>query len=48
VLLGAGPAALGDAGITTIDAAVRLRTQDVTVLGPDLRITASLTNGQES
>jgi diaminohydroxyphosphoribosylaminopyrimidine deaminase/5-amino-6-(5-phosphoribosylamino)uracil reductase len=48
VLLGAGPAVLGDAGIATIDAAVRLHTEDVTVFGPDVRITARLTPGQES
>ncbi|MGW2331476.1 bifunctional diaminohydroxyphosphoribosylaminopyrimidine deaminase/5-amino-6-(5-phosphoribosylamino)uracil reductase RibD [Streptomyces sp. NPDC001700] len=40
VLLGAGPAALADAGITTIAQALRLDTADVTRLGPDLRITA--------
>ncbi|MFF7652482.1 bifunctional diaminohydroxyphosphoribosylaminopyrimidine deaminase/5-amino-6-(5-phosphoribosylamino)uracil reductase RibD [Streptomyces sp. NPDC007983] len=40
VLLGAGPAALADAGITTIARALRLETADVTRLGPDLRITA--------
>ncbi|WNE99993.1 bifunctional diaminohydroxyphosphoribosylaminopyrimidine deaminase/5-amino-6-(5-phosphoribosylamino)uracil reductase RibD [Streptomyces luomodiensis] len=40
VLLGAGPAALADAGITTITRALRLETVDVTRLGPDLRVTA--------
>jgi len=40
VLLGAGPAVLADAGITTIAQALRLDTADVTRLGPDLRITA--------
>ncbi|MBA6436339.1 bifunctional diaminohydroxyphosphoribosylaminopyrimidine deaminase/5-amino-6-(5-phosphoribosylamino)uracil reductase RibD [Streptomyces sp. GMR22] len=40
VLLGAGPAALADAGITTIAQALRLETADVTRLGPDLRVTA--------
>ncbi|MEU1800934.1 bifunctional diaminohydroxyphosphoribosylaminopyrimidine deaminase/5-amino-6-(5-phosphoribosylamino)uracil reductase RibD [Streptomyces sp. NPDC019937] len=40
VLLGAGPAALADAGITTIARALRLETADVTRLGPDLRVTA--------
>ncbi|MET8009592.1 bifunctional diaminohydroxyphosphoribosylaminopyrimidine deaminase/5-amino-6-(5-phosphoribosylamino)uracil reductase RibD [Streptomyces sp. NPDC005271] len=40
VLLGAGPAALADAGITTIAQALRLDAADVTRLGPDLRITA--------
>lgn len=38
-LLGAGPAALGDAGITTIGALRRLRITDVTMLGDDLRLT---------
>jgi diaminohydroxyphosphoribosylaminopyrimidine deaminase/5-amino-6-(5-phosphoribosylamino)uracil reductase len=52
VLLGAGPAVLGAAGITTISAALRLRTQDVTRLGEDVRITALVTelarNGEEA
>ncbi|MEH6375111.1 bifunctional diaminohydroxyphosphoribosylaminopyrimidine deaminase/5-amino-6-(5-phosphoribosylamino)uracil reductase RibD [Streptomyces sp. KLMMK] len=39
-LLGAGPAALGDAGIGTITRALRLQVTDVARLGPDLRITA--------
>ncbi|UFU07022.1 bifunctional diaminohydroxyphosphoribosylaminopyrimidine deaminase/5-amino-6-(5-phosphoribosylamino)uracil reductase RibD [Ruania halotolerans] len=39
-LLGAGPAALADAGVATIDAAHRLEPVDVTFLGPDIRITA--------
>ncbi|RLL70056.1 bifunctional diaminohydroxyphosphoribosylaminopyrimidine deaminase/5-amino-6-(5-phosphoribosylamino)uracil reductase RibD [Streptomyces sp. Z26] len=42
VLLGAGPAALGDAGIPTIGAALRLSVTDTARLGPDLRITAVL------
>ncbi|MFF8954924.1 bifunctional diaminohydroxyphosphoribosylaminopyrimidine deaminase/5-amino-6-(5-phosphoribosylamino)uracil reductase RibD [Streptomyces sp. NPDC014894] len=40
VLLGAGPAALGDAGISTIGEAFRLETTDTVRIGPDLRITA--------
>ncbi|MFD7895007.1 bifunctional diaminohydroxyphosphoribosylaminopyrimidine deaminase/5-amino-6-(5-phosphoribosylamino)uracil reductase RibD [Streptomyces sp. NPDC059743] len=40
VLLGAGPAALGDAGITTIAEALRLRMTETVRIGPDLRITA--------
>ncbi|KEF06921.1 DeoR faimly transcriptional regulator [Streptomyces rimosus] len=40
VLLGAGPAALGDAGIGTIDQALRLDVTATDRLGPDLRITA--------
>ncbi len=41
VLLGAGPAALGDAGIATIGQALRLEVTDTARLGPDLRITAT-------
>ncbi|NEA41736.1 dihydrofolate reductase family protein, partial [Streptomyces sp. SID11385] len=40
VLLGAGPAALTEAGIPTLTAALRLDVRDSTRLGPDLRITA--------
>lgn len=40
-LLGAGPAALADAGINTIDHALRLDVTDVTVVGADVRITAT-------
>jgi diaminohydroxyphosphoribosylaminopyrimidine deaminase/5-amino-6-(5-phosphoribosylamino)uracil reductase len=39
-LLGAGAAALGDAGIFTITDAFRLTTTDVTVIGGDVRVTA--------
>ncbi|MEV6814884.1 bifunctional diaminohydroxyphosphoribosylaminopyrimidine deaminase/5-amino-6-(5-phosphoribosylamino)uracil reductase RibD [Micromonospora sp. NPDC051296] len=39
-LLGAGPAALVDAGVTTITDAIDLEIIDVTQVGPDLRITA--------
>jgi diaminohydroxyphosphoribosylaminopyrimidine deaminase / 5-amino-6-(5-phosphoribosylamino)uracil reductase len=39
-LLGAGPAALGPAGIGTIGAALRLRVDDVALVGEDVRITA--------
>ncbi|MEV5693262.1 bifunctional diaminohydroxyphosphoribosylaminopyrimidine deaminase/5-amino-6-(5-phosphoribosylamino)uracil reductase RibD [Micromonospora globbae] len=39
-LLGAGPAALVDAGVTTIAEAIDLEVVDVTQIGPDLRITA--------
>lgn len=38
-LLGAGPAALHDAGIATIDDAFRLHLTDVTRLGDDVRLT---------
>ncbi|WP_425577115.1 bifunctional diaminohydroxyphosphoribosylaminopyrimidine deaminase/5-amino-6-(5-phosphoribosylamino)uracil reductase RibD [Streptomyces enissocaesilis] len=40
VLLGAGPAALADAGITTIAEALRLDVTETARIGPDLRITA--------
>ncbi|WP_055487433.1 bifunctional diaminohydroxyphosphoribosylaminopyrimidine deaminase/5-amino-6-(5-phosphoribosylamino)uracil reductase RibD [Streptomyces sp. WMMB 322] len=40
VLLGAGPAALGDAGIATIAQALRLKVTETVRVGPDLRITA--------
>ncbi|HUR13737.1 MAG TPA: bifunctional diaminohydroxyphosphoribosylaminopyrimidine deaminase/5-amino-6-(5-phosphoribosylamino)uracil reductase RibD [Mycobacteriales bacterium] len=39
VLLGAGTAALQDAGVDSIDQAVRMRTTDVTQLGDDVRLT---------
>jgi diaminohydroxyphosphoribosylaminopyrimidine deaminase/5-amino-6-(5-phosphoribosylamino)uracil reductase len=39
-LLGAGPQALGPAGISTLAQALRLDVTDVARLGPDLRITA--------
>jgi diaminohydroxyphosphoribosylaminopyrimidine deaminase/5-amino-6-(5-phosphoribosylamino)uracil reductase len=39
-LLGAGPAALGDTGITSIGGALRLEVLDVTRLGDDVRVTA--------
>ncbi|KXK60145.1 bifunctional diaminohydroxyphosphoribosylaminopyrimidine deaminase/5-amino-6-(5-phosphoribosylamino)uracil reductase [Micromonospora rosaria] len=39
-LLGAGPAALVDAGVGTITEAIDLDVTDVTQIGPDLRITA--------
>ncbi|MFI9581575.1 bifunctional diaminohydroxyphosphoribosylaminopyrimidine deaminase/5-amino-6-(5-phosphoribosylamino)uracil reductase RibD [Streptomyces sp. NPDC052236] len=40
VLLGAGPAALADAGITTLTEALRLDVTETVRIGPDLRITA--------
>lgn len=40
VLLGAGPAALAGAGITTITQALRLDVTETVRIGPDLRITA--------
>jgi diaminohydroxyphosphoribosylaminopyrimidine deaminase/5-amino-6-(5-phosphoribosylamino)uracil reductase len=41
-LLGAGPAALGAAGIGTIADAASLNIIDVTTIGPDVRLTAAL------
>jgi diaminohydroxyphosphoribosylaminopyrimidine deaminase/5-amino-6-(5-phosphoribosylamino)uracil reductase len=41
-LLGAGPAALIDAGVATIGEAIELDLTDLTQIGPDLRFTASL------
>lgn len=40
VLLGAGPSALGDLGVTSIDEALRLRTVSTIPLGPDVLIVA--------
>ena len=40
-LLGAGPAALADAGVATIADTIRLDVTDVMTVGPDLRITAT-------
>jgi diaminohydroxyphosphoribosylaminopyrimidine deaminase/5-amino-6-(5-phosphoribosylamino)uracil reductase len=39
-LLGAGPAALAEAGIATISQALALEVEDVSRLGPDIRVTA--------
>ncbi|MFD1540090.1 bifunctional diaminohydroxyphosphoribosylaminopyrimidine deaminase/5-amino-6-(5-phosphoribosylamino)uracil reductase RibD [Nonomuraea guangzhouensis] len=39
-LLGAGPAALGDAGVATIAGTHRLVFDDISPIGPDLRLTA--------
>jgi diaminohydroxyphosphoribosylaminopyrimidine deaminase / 5-amino-6-(5-phosphoribosylamino)uracil reductase len=41
-LLGAGPAALGDAGISTLAGARTLDIVDITKIGPDLRLTAAV------
>ncbi|WP_283133703.1 bifunctional diaminohydroxyphosphoribosylaminopyrimidine deaminase/5-amino-6-(5-phosphoribosylamino)uracil reductase RibD [Rhizohabitans arisaemae] len=40
VLFGEGTAALGAAGVATLAAAHRLRIDDITPIGPDLRVTA--------
>jgi diaminohydroxyphosphoribosylaminopyrimidine deaminase / 5-amino-6-(5-phosphoribosylamino)uracil reductase len=39
-LLGAGPAALGSAGVGSISQAWRLRIEETTMSGPDVRISA--------
>ena len=41
-LLGAGPPALGDLGIRTMDQALRLTPHEVTTIGPDIRVRASI------
>jgi diaminohydroxyphosphoribosylaminopyrimidine deaminase/5-amino-6-(5-phosphoribosylamino)uracil reductase len=41
-LLGAGASALGDLGIRTIDQALRLRFHEVTTIGSDIRVRASI------
>jgi diaminohydroxyphosphoribosylaminopyrimidine deaminase/5-amino-6-(5-phosphoribosylamino)uracil reductase len=40
-LLGSGPSAVGDLGVTTIGEALRLHRHDITPLGPDIRVRAS-------
>ena len=50
VLLGAGPAALGDAGITTISQALRLEPdvdEPVARFGPDVRVIARVVRAEE-
>ena len=44
-LLGAGPPVLGDAGVPTIAAAVRLTVTDIAALGDDVRITSVVERG---
>jgi diaminohydroxyphosphoribosylaminopyrimidine deaminase / 5-amino-6-(5-phosphoribosylamino)uracil reductase len=46
-LLGAGPAAVGDLGITSMAGIARLQIDDVARIGPDVRITAHPVAGQE-
>jgi diaminohydroxyphosphoribosylaminopyrimidine deaminase / 5-amino-6-(5-phosphoribosylamino)uracil reductase len=41
-LLGSGPSAVGDLGISTIDQALRLTPREVTMIGPDIRIRAGI------
>ncbi|GAA0515111.1 bifunctional diaminohydroxyphosphoribosylaminopyrimidine deaminase/5-amino-6-(5-phosphoribosylamino)uracil reductase RibD [Saccharopolyspora thermophila] len=40
MLLGSGPAALGDAGVGSISQAWRLRVEETTMSGPDIRVSA--------
>ncbi|MFD7096255.1 bifunctional diaminohydroxyphosphoribosylaminopyrimidine deaminase/5-amino-6-(5-phosphoribosylamino)uracil reductase RibD [Streptomyces xanthophaeus] len=47
-LLGAGPAALADAGVSTIAGALRLDLTEAVRIGPDLRITAVPASATES
>ena len=42
VLLGAGPSAMADLGVTSIDGAVRLTTRSVIPLGPDVLVVATV------
>jgi diaminohydroxyphosphoribosylaminopyrimidine deaminase/5-amino-6-(5-phosphoribosylamino)uracil reductase len=42
-LLGSGTPAVGDLGIQTIDQALRLTPHEITTIGPDIRIRASVT-----
>jgi diaminohydroxyphosphoribosylaminopyrimidine deaminase/5-amino-6-(5-phosphoribosylamino)uracil reductase len=47
VLLGAGPVALGDAGVATITDAHRWRVEGATMCGPDVRISAVPVRGPQ-
>jgi diaminohydroxyphosphoribosylaminopyrimidine deaminase / 5-amino-6-(5-phosphoribosylamino)uracil reductase len=47
-LLGAGPAVLGDAGITAISGALRLGVAETVLIGADLRVTAYPLRPEES
>jgi diaminohydroxyphosphoribosylaminopyrimidine deaminase/5-amino-6-(5-phosphoribosylamino)uracil reductase len=46
-LLGSGPSAVGDLGISTIADVLRLSPYEITALGPDLRVRATITSGQQ-
>lgn len=46
-LLGAGRPAVSDLGIRTIDGALRLLPHDVTCIGPDIRVRASIDNTKD-
>ena len=46
-LLGSGRSAVGDLGISTIGEVLRLQPRDLTKLGPDLRIRATISNDQQ-
>ncbi|KGM15819.1 DeoR faimly transcriptional regulator [Actinotalea fermentans ATCC 43279 = JCM 9966 = DSM 3133] len=47
VLLGAGPSAVADLGITVVDQALRLRPRSVEQVGPDVVVVAELAAGGE-
>lgn len=47
LLLGAGPSALGEAGVSTLGAALRLRIIDTTLVGHDVRIVAERDEGKD-
>ena len=46
-LLGSGPPAVGDLGISTIADVLRLHPYEITTLGPDLRVRATITSEQQ-
>jgi diaminohydroxyphosphoribosylaminopyrimidine deaminase/5-amino-6-(5-phosphoribosylamino)uracil reductase len=48
LLLGAGPSALGPAGVTGLADGLRLRVSDVTRLGPDVRVVAQRDDGTDA
>ena len=46
-LLGSGPSAVGDLGISTIADVLRLSPYEITALGPDVRVRATITSEQQ-
>ena len=46
-LLGSGPSAVGNLGVTTIDETLRLHRHEVTTLGPDIRIRATTSRDEQ-
>jgi diaminohydroxyphosphoribosylaminopyrimidine deaminase/5-amino-6-(5-phosphoribosylamino)uracil reductase len=47
-LLGSGPSAVGNLGVTTIDETLRLQRHEVTTLGPDIRIRATTRRDEQT